>query len=43
MIMDQHDKTGFRESPCKSFQAVLLHTGIAVRHPIGSLRMQDAR
>src|ERR1700731_3033357 len=32
MIMDQHDKTGFRESPCKSFQAVLLHTGIAVRH-----------
>src|ERR1700747_2314740 len=32
MIMDQHDKTGFRETPCKSFQAVLLHTGIAVRH-----------
>src|SRR5580704_15528433 len=32
MIMDQHDKTSFRESPCKSFQAVLLHTGIAVRH-----------
>src|SRR5580704_6035077 len=32
MIMDQHNKTGFRESPCKSFQAVLLHTGIAVRH-----------
>src|ERR1700693_2688213 len=32
MIMDQHDKTGFRESLCKSFHAVLLHTGIAVRH-----------
>src|SRR6202047_1705998 len=32
MIMDQHDKTSFRESPCKSFQAVLLHSGIAVRH-----------
>src|SRR5258708_17573836 len=32
MIMDQHDKTSFREGPCKSFQAVLLHTGIAVRH-----------
>src|ERR1700676_1551625 len=31
MIMDQHDKTGFRESLCKSFHAVLLHTGIAVR------------
>jgi hypothetical protein len=31
MIMDQHDKTGFRESPRKSFHAVLLHTGIAVR------------
>src|SRR6202162_313825 len=32
MIMDQHDKTGFRESPCKSFHAVLLQTGISVRH-----------
>src|SRR5580693_8376763 len=32
MIMDQHDKTSFRESPCKSFQAVLLHAGIAMRH-----------
>jgi hypothetical protein len=32
MIVDEHDKTSFRESPCKSFQAVLLHTGIAVRH-----------
>jgi hypothetical protein len=32
MIMEQHDETGFREGPCESFEAVLLHAGIAVRH-----------
>jgi hypothetical protein len=29
MIMEQHDETGFREGPCESFEAVLLHAGIA--------------
>src|SRR4029077_5841777 len=32
MIMDQHNETGFRVGACKSFETVLLHTGIAVRH-----------